>query len=192
MRDMPSKPRDLTLIDKLDALDGFRFEGNVWRVVRAEKNPIDGQRSGGRWDPGTFDVLYCSLETDGAIAEVDYVLSVQPVRPSKINFILHELAIAAERILQLTDMEKLSGLGIEMSRYHLPEYQRSQEIGDAAYFLDFDGLIVPSARWRCDNLVLFTDKATVSIPKVLSSQPINFEEWRNRVKAELRDQHRER
>jgi hypothetical protein len=33
---------------------------------------------------------------------------------------------------------------------------RTQEIADSAYFLGFDGLIAPGARWACLNLVLFT------------------------------------
>jgi hypothetical protein len=35
------------------------------------------------------------------------------------------------------------------------DYARTQAIGDAAYFLGFDGLIVPSARSRFLNFVLF-------------------------------------
>ena len=36
-------------------------------------------------------------------------------------------------------------------------YGRTQEIGDAAAFLGFDGIIAPSARWPCQNLVIFSD-----------------------------------
>lgn len=34
---------------------------------------------------------------------------------------------------------------------------QTQQIGTAVQFLGFDGLIVPSARWECKNLVLFTN-----------------------------------
>jgi len=37
-----------------------------------------------------------------------------------------------------------------------PEYSRTQEIADAAFFLGFEGLIAPSAQWTDLNLILFT------------------------------------
>jgi hypothetical protein len=38
------------------------------------------------------------------------------------------------------------------------EYPRTQEIAEVAHFLDFDGLIVPSARSEAHNVVIFCDK----------------------------------
>ena len=188
MRDQSNKPRDLDLIDTLESFERIRFEGSVWRVVREGKDPVIGQRSGGRWDPGDFDVLYTSLEADGAIAEIDFVLSSLPVRPSKVRFVLHEIAVRANKIMQLFDINRLSDLGVDMSGLAGTDYQRTQEIGDAAYFLDSDGLIVPNARWQCNNLVLFTDRITPEALEVTKSLPVDFEEWRTKVKETLRGQ----
>ena len=186
MRDQPNKPRDLDLIDTLESFERVRFEGSVWRVVREGKNPVVGQRSGGRWDPGEFDVLYTSLEAKGAIAEIDFVLSSLPVRPSKVRFVLHEIAVSANKVLQLVDINLLSDLGVDMSSFARIDYQRTQEIGDAAYFLDFKGLIVPSARWQCNNLVLFTDRLTPDDLVLRKPLPVDFEEWRAEVKETSR------
>ena len=188
MRDQSNKPRDLDLIDTLESFERIRFEGSVWRVVREGKDPVIGQRSGGRWDPGDFDVLYTSLEADGALAEIDFVLSSLPVRPSKVRFVLHEIAVRANKIMQLFDINRLSDLGVDMSSFIRFDYQRTQEIGDAAYFLDYDGLIVPNARWQCNNLVLFTDRITPEDLEVRKSLPVDFEEWRTKVKETLRGQ----
>ena len=188
MRDQSNKPRDLDLIDTLESFERIRFEGSVWRVVREGKDPVIGQRSGGRWDPGDFDVLYTSLEADGAIAEIDFVLSSLPVRPSKVRFVLHEIAVIASKILQMSDINRLSDLGVDMSGLAGTDYQGMQEIGDAAYFLDYDGLIVPNARWQCNNLVLFTDRITPEDLEVRKSLPVDFEEWRTKVKETLRGQ----
>jgi len=188
MRDLSSKPRDLKLIDTLESFERIRFEGSVWRAVREGKDPVVGPRSGGRWDPGDFDVLYTSLEADGAIAEIDFVLSSLPVRPSKVRFVLHEIAVRANKIMQLFDINRLSDLGVDMSSFIRFDYQRTQEIGDAAYFLDSDGLIVPNARWQCNNLVLFTDRITPEALEVTKSLPVDFEEWRTKVKETLRGQ----
>jgi len=44
------------------------------------------------------------------------------------------------------------------NRYAISNNDRSTKSGDAAYFFGFDGLIAPSARWACLNLVLFTER----------------------------------
>ena len=49
----------------------------------------------------------------------------------------------------------LIALGVDLARFNELDYTRTQQIGSAVAFLDNDGLIVPSARWECDNLILF-------------------------------------
>ncbi len=73
-------------------------------------------------------------------------------------------------------MESLVALGVEITRYHTFEYQATQAIAAAAYFLEFDSLIVPSARFDCANLVIFTERVTGLISK--GSQPVDWERWR--------------
>ena len=52
--------------------------------------------------------------------------------------------------------------------------RRTQEIGDAAQFLGFAGIIVPSARWSGSNLVLFTDRLEPDTLAVLTQEPIDW------------------
>ena len=66
--------RDSTLVDALEAIDPVPFNDNVWRVTREGRDPCQCSRSGGRWDDGTFDVLYTSEAKDGAIAEMVFHL----------------------------------------------------------------------------------------------------------------------
>lgn len=181
---MDRKPRDPDLIDALDAFKRVPLENNVWRVVPGGRDPFMGYPSRGRWDPGTFDVIYTSLEPDGAIAEIDYQLSSQPVRPTKIKFTLHEISVKVESTLRLANMDELSRLGVDVSHYSKfhDQNHRTQEIGDVAYFLDFNGMVMPGARWNCLNLVLFTDHLEEANLSIRSSSPVNFETWRAAVK----------
>ena len=69
----------------LEAVDGFArvgYSGSLFRVVRNGRDPLEPSRNGNRWDLGHFDVLYTSLDVDGAIAEIDFHLSRLPVFPS--------------------------------------------------------------------------------------------------------------
>jgi hypothetical protein len=171
---------DRSILDALEAIDREPFAGEVWRVTRKGRDPLRGSAANGRWSSsgGEFEVLYTSLEHDGALAEIGYRLALEPVWPSRIEHEVHLIAVEMERTLRFADLESLSPLGVEIARYRIFEYQATQAIAAAAYFLEFDSLIVPSARFPCANLVIFTERAT---PLVLrNSQAVDWESWRRR------------
>jgi RES domain len=171
---------DRSILDALEAIDAEHFVGEVWRVTRKGRDPLRGSAANGRWSPsgGEFEVLYTSLERDGALAEIGYRLSLEPVWPSRLEHEVHLIEVETERTLRFADLESLSHLGVEIARYHTFEYQATQAIVAAAYFLEFDSLIVPSARFRCANLVLFTERATGLVLR--SSEEVDWESWRRR------------
>lgn len=174
------RARDHELLDALDACPRESFSGSAWRIVREGRDPMQGFPSGARWDPGTFDVLYTSLEREGALAEVFFHLNRQPVFPSKPRWFLHRLHSTTKGSLRLANLDHLNSLGVATSIYESLEYARCQEIGDAALFLGFDGLIVPSARWPCHNLVLFTDRIEPEAIRSEGSELVDWDAWRNR------------
>ena len=146
--------------------------------MRQGRDPLQGHPSAGRWDPGTFDVLYTSMEPDGAIAEIHFHLSRQPVFPSRLAYRLHEIAVRTTKTLHFADLSALVRLGVDRTRYREILYDRAQAIGDAADFLGFDGLIAPNARWPCQNLVIFTDRLAPTDLEVLSAVAIDWTVWR--------------
>lgn len=172
------RARDHELLDLIDSHDGISFEGDVWRIVRAERDVLQGYPAGARWDPGTFDVLYTSLAREGVLAEIHFHLSRQPVFPSKLRSVLHRLSVRTTRTLKIADLEALEGLGVSRETYPSLTYDRCQEIGDAAQFLGFDGILAPSARWSCQNLVLFVDRFDPDDLQLVESEPIDWQAWR--------------
>jgi RES domain-containing protein len=171
------KARDPDLLELIDQYDRTPFAGPVWRVVRETRDPLQASPVGARWDPGTFDVLYTSLDRDGALEETYFHLSRQPAFPS-VPFKLHRLRVRATKVLHLPEMGMLEKLGVDTSRFSEMDYTRTQAIGDAAHFLGFDGLIVPSARSRFLNLVLFDDRIDTADAEVEQSEPIDWKAWR--------------
>lgn len=163
---LPSrKRRDHKLIDAIEAIDPVDYSGPVWRVVKEGRDPTRCSRSGGRWDDGTFDVLYTCETDQGAIEEMRFhLMRGQPIMPSQVKYKLHEINLALERSLKLLDLDALATVGLDVSRYGQlsysekdAEYPRSQDIGEAAHFLDFDGLVVPNARYDCLNVIAFCE-----------------------------------
>ncbi len=169
--------RDLALLDALEGHAGISFQGDVWRIVRQERDVLQASPSGARWDPGTFDVLYTSLERDGALEEIYFHLSRQPVFPSKMRSVLHQITVRTRRTLRLADLAAVSGLGVPTETYGALDYGRTQDIADAADFLGFDGIIAPSARWPCQNLILFMDKFTPADFTLVASEVVDWTAW---------------
>jgi hypothetical protein len=55
---------------------------------------------------------------------------------------------------------------------------RTQEIGAVTSFLERDGLMVPSARWPCENLVIYGDNHGLSEQLSLEkSEEVNWIRW---------------
>ncbi len=147
---------------------------------------MQGYSAAARWDPGAFDVIYTSLARDGSLAEIHFHLSRQPVFPSKLVSVLHRITLRAHRALQLADLSAAEALGMSADRYGELDYARSQAIGDAAYFLGFDGLLVPSARWDCQNLVAFTDQLAPHNMTVEESAVVDWPAWRKEAEKRRR------
>jgi hypothetical protein len=151
--------RDQVLRDQLSALPTERFEGEVFRTTSISADALAFSVNGGRWAPRSRDgaatpILYTSLERDGAIAEVvSYLMQLTPLplsRPLKVS----RLVVSSAKTLRLGHIG-LERLGVDLSRYGERDYTRTQDIGAAIALLGRDGLIAPSARWRCDNLMIY-------------------------------------
>jgi RES domain-containing protein len=173
---------DRSVLDALEKLDPQLFDSDVWRVARKGRDPSRGSSANGRWGaPGELEVLYTSEQRDGALAEVGYRLSLEPVWPSLIQHQIHVLAVRAERALRLVDMRELEKLGVDISRYETFEYGATQAIAAAAHFLEFDGMLAPSARFACSNLVLFMDRVSqTGHIQLVSSEDVDWSDWRRK------------
>jgi RES domain-containing protein len=168
---------DRGLLDALEAIDPRPFSGEVWRVARKGRDPLRGSVAQGRWSPNAeFEVLYTSVERVGALAEIGYRLSLEPVWPSRIEHDIHLIGAEIRPVLRLADLPALVPLGVDVGRYPTFEYETTQAVAAAAYFLEFDGMLVPSARHPCLNLVVFTERAGELVLK--RSEPVDWDRWR--------------
>ena len=176
---MATHVHDRDLLDALESHVSEAFVDEVWRTTWAGRDPLRGAASGGRWSPpGAFEVLYTSLKREASLAEVGYRLSLEPVWPSRAQHAVSRLAVRTERTLRLATFADLVPLGVEPALYPTLDYARTQAIAAAARFLEFDGLLVPSARHRSTNLVLFLDQLAGGSLEVLASDSVDWTAWR--------------
>src|SRR5712692_5807836 len=131
---MPRSGRihDRAILDALEALDPEPFSGTVWRVTRKGREPLRGAAAHGRWSAsGEFEVLYTSLTRDGALAEIGYRLSLEPVWPSRIEHEIHGISAQAQRALRFADSASLAPFGVDVARYRTFEYEATQALAAA-------------------------------------------------------------
>lgn len=154
--------RDRELLDQLTALGSTSFSGRVFRATRQGLDPTTPSSGGGRWMlPDGMSILYTCLEKEGAMSELAYHLSGLTPHPSK-PMMVHQLEIEAAKTLRITRSDFVN-LGIDETRYEETNYARCQQIGDAAGFLGYDSLLVPSARWSCENLIVIHENHDINL-----------------------------
>ncbi len=173
------RAHDRALLDALESAETTAVGQGVWRVARAGRDPLRGSAADGRWSPGgPVEVLYTSMEREGALAEIGFRLSLEPVWPSRISHDIHEIAVRTWNTLRFADVAALTRFGVDAARYASFDYGACQALAAAAHWLEFDGLLVPSARHASHNLVIFMDREAVASLEVTNSEAVDWSAWR--------------
>jgi RES domain-containing protein len=164
---------DQSLLDALEAIEPQSWEGELWRVVFGDRNPLFANRSGARWNPPETGALYTSLDRKTVLAELDHLRSLQTPPTRRSAYRVHRIRVRVERMVDLRDRSRLDSVGLEQGELASEELQACQQIGGAAAWLDRDAILVPSARGPGDNLVVFVDKQDPdAVLEVLESEDI--------------------
>ena len=150
----------------------------MWRALREGRDPLARTRPGGRWDDGTFDVLYTSEIRDGAIAERRFHLHRgQPLPPSRLRYAVYDLAVRLKAVMRFPDLDAIAAVGLDTQSWGRAshpgrerEHPRSQDVAEACAFLGADGIVVPGAREPfAGNLVVFCEQDGVMAPRIVRS-----------------------
>jgi len=169
---------DHVLTDKLSEFQTVHYEGEVYRATPKSLNPLTPSRRGGRWMPiNEWPVLYTSMEREGALAEISFHLSQHNPLPSK-PILINRLSVSTQKMIKLLKID-LEKFGVKSDEYKDINLEQTQQIGAAVQFLGFDSLIVPSARWECENLVLFTNNHDEVEGKLnlVDSEEVDWIKW---------------
>ncbi len=142
------------LLDSLQENPSGPFAGPVYRHMFADYPPTAVNTRGARWNPPEVGAIYTSVEKNGAIAEAEYRLSVEPLRPTTRRT-LYTLDIQLDNVLNMTSKSALAAVGVTDVELTSIDLEPCQAVGGATAWLDHDGLLIPSARHDSANLVIF-------------------------------------
>lgn len=91
--------------------------------------------------------------------------------------VIHTINLTLSKLVRLT-MNDLQNLGVNIGQYGKRDYSQTQKIGSAISFLECDGLIAPSARWDCENAMIYTTNHSINEScEVIQSTEYNWQEW---------------
>ena len=167
---------DRALLDALDVA-GVPFNGTVWRIARVGRDPLKGSTLAGRWNGGDYSVLYTACQKDGALAEIGFRLSLEPIWPSRLQHSLHEIKVECDRVIDLSNLSVLEKLGVATTKYQSLDYSVTSRISAAAAFLEYDAMLVPNARFKCTNLVIFNERPNNL--ELMTSTLVDWDNWRS-------------
>lgn len=118
-------------------------------------SPIRANVTGARWNGPSAAAIYTSCERETALAEAEYYISLQPLRP-KAKRTLYTIDVSLRTVVDITAPSALRFLGITADVLRSEDQSRCRLIGNAVNWLGHDGLLVPSARRDSGtNLVIF-------------------------------------
>ena len=110
------------------------WEGQVHRHMFAGYPPDRENTGGARWNPAGIPAIYTSLERATSMAEAEYHLSLQPIRP-RVRRTMYVIRVELKNIIQLA-MEDLELLGLQagmLGSFDLEPCQRFGGCGRVAW-----------------------------------------------------------
>jgi len=128
---------------------------------------------GARWNPQGVAAIYTSLTRDGALAEAEHQIAMQPI-PPRARRTIYTLELSLTTILDLTDTELLQDLGIGPAELTANDMIACRQLGGAVHWLERDGLLLPSARSPSTNLVIFpANRPADARFEIIGAEPVN-------------------
>lgn len=142
-------------LDAIQSLGSGRWQGEAYRHMFADLDPLRENTRGARWNPPETPAIYASLERATALAEAEHQISLQPLRP-RARRTVYRLFVTLDSVIDLTAPEHLARVGLDAAALAGLDWSRCRAVGGAVAWLNHDGLLVPSVRAPegC-NLVIF-------------------------------------
>jgi len=164
------------MLDALQAAAVSAWEGTVYRHMFGEHPPVRTNATGARWNGPTLEAIYASCERETALAEAEYYISLQPLRP-KAKRTLYTIHVSLRSVIDLTPPGLLEAVGITPDILRADDHAPCRLIGSAVNWLGHGGLLVPSARRDSGtNLVIFQQDLSTAAFDVIAAEVIAEDE----------------
>lgn len=156
---------DEQLLDAVDSIGPARWSGTAFRYTTARREPLSGEGArlfGGRWNPpDLFPVVYLAVPEGACMRELERAATdnhVDVATQLRVPYMLHTIRVDDIRVLDLRDEHAQERLGLQPDDL-TGTWEACQPVGHAAWFLEFAGVLAPSATGPGITLALFEHRA---------------------------------
>jgi RES domain-containing protein len=162
----------LEMLDTLQSAAMSAWQGIVYRHMFGSHPPARVNTEGARWNAPGLAAIYTSCERETALAEAEYYISLQPLRP-RAKRTLFTIRVSLHKVIDLTARDLLSRLGVTEDVLSGINQGPCRTIGAAVSWLGYDGMLVPSARRHAGtNLVIFQSDPATNAFEVINEEVI--------------------
>lgn len=173
---------DERLIARVDKQGHTTWSGTAFRHTTPRRDPLSGagaRLNGGRWNPkDLFAALYLATPEAACMGELSRIAQSQGVSEAvllEVPRVLHRIEVAGAKVLDLQSEAQRSDVGLAESDISDSDWTICQQVGPAAWFLGFQGVIAPSATGRGKVLTLFEGRIDPGQVQIAASDTLTFE-----------------
>ena len=178
---------DEQLLDAINAIGPTTWSGRLFRYTTARRDPLSGEGArlhGGRWNPpDLFPVIYLAVPEATCMRELEKAAAdnhIDVATQLQVPFRLHTIRVEDIPVLDLRNGDTQAILGLEPSDFAGP-WDACQPIGHAAWFLEFAGVLAPSATGAGLTLALFEHRVGPEQVRAESSQALTLDLYRKHI-----------
>lgn len=130
---------------------------------------------GGRWNsPNLASTVYLAFPEEACVQEFVRMAKKQPGGPAAFRTrVVHEVLVDSLRVLDLRTDDALNAVGLELSDVHASDMSKCQRVGDAAFYLQLQGVLTLSATGVGHVLAVFGDHVEAGQLRVVTSKPMS-------------------
>lgn len=173
------------LVEAIDTIGRTVWSGETFRYTNARREPLSGEgarRAGGRYNPRElFPVVYLAQPVQACMRELERAAEYDHISvESKLSVpqVMHTIVLTEIEILDLTRTATQVALGLEEADL-AGEWAPCQEVGHAAWFLEFQGVLAPSAVGDGLTVALFDHNTPPSRIAIHSTKPLTADLYRS-------------
>lgn len=172
---MPASP---DLLQSIDAIGARSFSGELYRHTAPDREPLSGASArafGGRWNPrDSFSTIYLAQPVEACVGEFLRMAAGQGRgAESFLPRDIHTVAANDLLLVDLTYAASLASVGIEPTDISAVDWGPCQRVGEAVYFLGYQGLMAPSASGVGIVMAVFETRVRPDQLKVITKKPMS-------------------
>jgi RES domain-containing protein len=178
---------DEAAVERVNELGGTAWSGRTYRYAKHGRDPLSGvgaRMNGGRWNPrDVFPAIYLAQPRTTSLRELDRAAAAAGIAPLVLlqaAYDLHTVEVKELLVLDLREPEALRHVGLTTEDILDDDRTACQAVGHAAWFLDLEGVVAPSASGEGVVVTAFEMRLRPGTLHVAASVPLDAVEYASR------------